>query len=145
MYNDELTHFGILGMKWGVRRSKSQLGKDSESKKVKSEEDDGVSTGKKTASSSGKSKKTPEFSDEELSQKVRRLQLEKQYRDLLPKEEVKVNKGKEIAKEILINSGKSAASTIATAAFTYAGKQMVKKAAGEQIYKEIFSKDKKKD
>ena len=102
------------------------------------------STGTKGTKSDGK-KNVKDMSDEELRKQISRLQLEQQYKTLMPKETAKVNKGKEIIKSVVENSAKSSATTIATAAFTYAGKQIIKKAVGNETLKEMFPNDKKKD
>ena len=104
MDNDELMHYGVPGMKWGVRRTPAQLGrkKTSSSKslfgkkkpkpKAKSE-----SSKKETAP---KPKSVKEMSDEELSTAISRLQLEQKYKELSPQ---KVSTGKAITKRILNN------------------------------------------
>lgn len=70
IFNQELKHFGVLGMKWGIRRSETK------SSKNPSEE--------YTQSRLLKSKSAKELSNAELKALTNRLQLEKQYNDLSP-------------------------------------------------------------
>ena len=82
MEQNELAHYGILGMKWGIRRTEAQLARA----RGKTKSDDADDNEKKTSSaSSSKKKSVSEMSDDELRKAVNRLQLEKQYRDLSPK------------------------------------------------------------
>lgn len=66
VYNDELYHWGIKGMKWGVRRYQNK---------------DGTLTpaGRKRIHSTTNPKK---MTDEELNQRIARMQKEKQYLEL---------------------------------------------------------------
>lgn len=76
--NTELYHHGIKGQKWGVRRSPEELGY----KKRLSEN------------------KIRSMSDQELNQRINRLQREKQYKDLTRSAVSKV--GKKIVEGIII-------------------------------------------
>ena len=89
--SEELCHHGILGMRWGIRRTKAQLGYDTSSKKKKKRvvDDDvvyeGFSKKKKkvsddnsySSSKSGKSSKKniDEMTDEELKSYIERNRL----------------------------------------------------------------------
>ncbi len=73
---NELYHYGILGMKWGVRRSKS---KTSGSKKRSKKRNPPVDPSYKKAHSN---KKVKYMSDNELREVNKRLNLEKNYSDL---------------------------------------------------------------
>lgn len=86
--DNELYHFGVLGMKWGRRKANSESSKSS-SKKSK------------------KRVKLNEISSEELEKKVKRMNLEKRYNDLL-KDKKKVSEGKKLCQEMLSKSIKEA-------------------------------------
>ena len=133
MDNNELMHYGVPGMKWGVRRTPAQLGrkKTSSSKslfgkkkpkpKAKSE-----SSKKETAPK----KSVKEMSNEELNAAIDRMRLEQTYASLSPQ---KVSMGKKIAKTIL--------NDVVVPAATDVGRQMVKSTlarAGNKTLSEVF-------
>ena len=73
-YDDFLQHYGVLGMKWGRRKARSNV---SSNKKPKST--------KNTTTSKPKPKPKPpqrQLSDAELRAAVNRLRLEREYADL---------------------------------------------------------------
>lgn len=71
-----LQHYGVLGMKWGVRRSTSDLKRSSNRKKNWSED-------ARTASEL-KKKRTNELSNAELKKLNERTRLEQEYSRLNP-------------------------------------------------------------
>ena len=138
MDNNELMHYGVLGMKWGVRRTPAQLGRKptSSNKSLFEKKKSEPKPKAKTKSESPKEETAPkqksvkEMSDEELSTAIRRMQLEQTYASLSPQ---KVSTGKAITKRILNNIVVPAAEDV--------GKQMVKTAltrAGNKTLAEIF-------
>lgn len=78
MVQAELTHWGIKGMKWGVRRYQNKDG--SLTPAGKKRYDDGGEGSSSASSSSGK-KRVSEMTDDELRTKLNRINLELQYRD----------------------------------------------------------------
>lgn len=77
MYTDELYHWGVKGMKWGVRRYQNKNGSlTAEGKKryISPHEDYTRAHTKKAVR---------EMSDAELSARINRLQKEKQYNQLV--------------------------------------------------------------
>ena len=77
-----LEHYGIKGMKWGVRRKRGSDGRvGGESSDSDSSSSEGGSKGSSSGKSGGKGK-TTSLSDSELRDAVNRMQLEKQYESL---------------------------------------------------------------
>lgn len=133
-FDDVLAHHGIKGQKWGVRRTPAQLGhkpsgsRRKKSSKVKAQ----IRKGRKRLSGLRKKKVTTqkvvrrkrayELNDEELQKAVKRLQMEKQYNDLVKSLDGEVNSKK----------GKSAIKrfndSVLMPALTEAGKEIIKNA-----------------
>lgn len=86
-YNDELYHFGIPGMKWGVRRFETKdgkltpLGKERYSKKDPTHDDLMKST-----NATEVYKYRDQLTDQELKNRVNRIQTEQQLKQLTKKE-----------------------------------------------------------
>ena len=79
---DELYHYGILGMRWGIRRGrKSGSGIKSRKAKTKPSEDS-------LRVKNIRKKKVSQMTNQELRDANQRMQLENQYRDLKSKRNV---------------------------------------------------------
>ena len=105
--NNELYHHGILGMRWGVIRTKAQLGyKTGNGRKGYSDDSEieskATSSGKSKGSKSSKS--VSNMTDEELRNHINRLQMERQYLDLNKQiasfSPQQVSKGKQFMKSL---------------------------------------------
>lgn len=132
MENGVLVHYGVLGMKWGVRRTPAQLGHRTKSKTIKRSRESPKSKSKeiKSESSSNAKKSIHELSDAELREAISRLELEKRYKELARSANPpKTSEGKKFVENILKKSGEN----IATQFTTYAMGTLVNKVAGSDI------------
>lgn len=90
--NNELTHHGIRGMRWGIRRYQNKDGtltNAGRKRAAKLEDEYSKITGHKPGESSIKStsssrkKKISEMSNEEIQAKIDRINLERRYSELM--------------------------------------------------------------
>ena len=123
MDEDYLCHYGVLGMKWGIRKKRPKSSTSFKRNKKNQNK-------KKTDSSNNNKKKTniKKLSDSELQGKIRRLQLEKQYRDLKKDE---VSAGKKLLGDILRTSGR----TLGVQVANYVGGKAINKLFGDEVVK----------
>lgn len=148
MKNNELYHYGILGMRWGVRRTPAQLGRSTTGKKTSSSK----SNSKKVSSTSKQSNKksVKDMTDDELKSKINRLELEKRYKDLSSSDS---SKGKVFTKQYLAEAGKKmladTAVDVASQAVKYVIVKKVNKAFNErnkegELIDVVFTNNKRK-
>lgn len=163
--DDELMHYGVKGMKWGVRRTQAQLGHKTSSgtgKKKSSKSSGSVTktlkkTGKKVsnlysknkasrqakktakveAEKAKKKKSISEMSDAELREKIGRLELEQRYKQLYAAKNPNAGKGKKFVTNVLERSGEQLATQVAN----HYGAKVLNKMIGEEV---IFANNKKK-
>lgn len=101
--DDVLAHYGIMGMKWGVRRSEAQLARARGRRKKKGKSASVSSDAEAAKESLKKAKKgggAKALSNTELKQLNERLNLEQNY-NRLTGQKSKLQKGQKIVKEIV--------------------------------------------
>ena len=141
MSHDQLMHYGILGMRWGVRRSEAQLRRARGSKK----NDDDLDTNNKAKSNKPKSFR--EMDDDEITKAVNRLKKEKEYVDLnnyLNPE--KVSTGKKFVTNFKNNMANKSAETMSSLANDWFKKKGLKllgldtKAEEDKVMEELIDR-----
>lgn len=90
-------HYGVLGQKWGIRRYRNRDGSLTSAGRKRYNK----TSIKRNKYHKGDDKK---ITDEELQKRIKRLELEKRYNDLL-KDPKKINTGKDRVKKILEITG----------------------------------------
>ena len=115
-----LTHHGIKGMKWGIRRTAAQLGHKVFKKKQKPKKEDDEKKSPKPA----RKKTMREMTDDELRAAIKRAELERDYARLRPQTS---SKGKRfinaIWNDMVYPAAKDAGKSILTDKFKQLGKQ----------------------
>lgn len=115
LVSDELNHYGVKGMKWGVRRAINPR-----TRRVKPT----------PAASAGRRKEFNSLSNQELQGRINRLNMEKQYASLLRENELRTNWKKRAVNnvsEFLLGQGDRELNTVSTMARN-AGRDYVLKA-----------------
>lgn len=115
MDNNYLQHHGVKGMRWGVRKDKTQSTKTRGSTVVQKLFGKKSKTSNKTDDSTPKKKTIKDLSDAELRERVARLELEKRYKDLAKQTNPpKSSKGHAFVSSVLEQSGKNIATQLTT-------------------------------
>lgn len=116
-----LVHYGVAGMKWGVRRNPSQLARSSK--------------GRTRYQEKGKL-----LTDEELNTRIKRLETEKRYNELNKRQ---VGAGRKHVSDVLVKIGKNTVETTGTKASVYLTRKAIAKQFGGNVEDVIFGKNKK--
>ena len=116
-----LSHYGVKGMKWRIRRFQNKDGTLTPEGKKRASKNN-------PSSESSSHKSIKDLTDDEIRNRISRLRLEKDYADLM-KSTQRNSKGKTFVADILEKSGKN----IATQVVTYGLGSAVNMLAGKEI------------
>ena len=108
--DDVLIHYGILGMKWGVRRYQNKDGSLTSAGKKRYSNNDNIKEASQKNTEEPKKKSVKDMSDEELRREVNRMQLEQNYLRMTGQN---IEKGKSAAEIALGKMKESFVSTVA--------------------------------
>ena len=143
-----LEHYGVKGMKWGVRkRSKNRVSSSgarstspNPSSKVSAPNPSSKVSAPTTRDKRVKAlKNRRELSDSDIKDFTSRLQSEKQLKALLDED---VSPGRTFIKKVMSDAGKQAATKLATNAIIYGTTKTMGKAFGSELEKALSGKKK---
>lgn len=109
-----LAHYGVLGMKWGVRKDQSSGSGRPKKKKLSKKEAARI-----------KKAKIRKMSDKELEHRVRRLELEKKYSNLTKEE---VSEGRRFVNKFIMDNGSKMLSGAVTIVGAEVARRVLRKA-----------------
>ena len=127
----ELYHWGVKGMKWGVRRYQNKDG--SLTHRGRKRQKELSADEKERASRKNDLKNRRTMSDADLRKKIERIKMEKEFKNLTNED---INSGKTFVNEIMSSAGKKVLTIAAAGAMAYGvkaamtGKFDISEAAG---------------
>lgn len=106
-------HYGILGMRWGVRRYQNKDGTltTAGKKRLSKDKDKAEKKERKVALKNRRS-----LSDVDLKKKIERLKMEKEFKNLTEED---ISPGRKYVGEIMSSAGKKALTVVAAGAMAY--------------------------
>lgn len=121
---NELRHYGVKGMKWGVRKNRG--GTSSSRSRFKSDYESPKGDRKRKVYT----KQGYQLTDKELNRRIKRLSKEKQYQDLQREvNSTRMSSGRKAVSKALSSVGTVALTSIAT----YGVAKMINTRAGEPV------------
>ena len=106
-------HYGVLGMKWGIRRYRNKDGTltTAGKKRLSKDKDKAEKKERKVALKNRRS-----LSDVDLKKKIERLKMEKEFKNLTEED---ISPGRKYVGEIMSSAGKKALTVVAAGTMAY--------------------------
>ena len=138
-----LSHYGVKGMKWGVRKKRSTSGakKQTTGTKKITEKVKALNAKRKETTEQKRAEKTKreqvskrkalsDMTDDELNSFIKRLELEKRYTDLVRQQRPQKSRGRQTVENILYGASENVGKQIAVYAMGAAANKAIEQAFG---------------